>query len=77
MLSRSQLKALADEAYGKEDALKEVTKTVAKAWKAVKDGYAQNTIPDQVTVQQEGGCIRIAYSSFIRLRSDDETVAKA
>lgn len=48
MLSRSELKALADEAFGKEDALKEVTKSVAKAWKAVKDGYAPNTIPDQV-----------------------------
>lgn len=59
MLSRSELKALADEAYGKEDALKEVTKTVAKAWKAVKDGYAQNTIPDQVKGQQEDGYIRI------------------
>lgn len=48
MLSRSELKTLADEAFGKEDALKEVTKTVAKAWKAVKDGHTPNTIPDQV-----------------------------
>ena len=48
MLSRSELKRLADEAFGKNDALKEVTKTVAKAWKAVKDGYAPKTIPDQV-----------------------------
>lgn len=38
MFGRDELKALAQEALGKETSLTEITKMVAKAWKAVKDG---------------------------------------
>lgn len=48
MLERDQLKALADEAFGKDDSLKELTKNIAKAWKAVKDGGSSCAIPEQV-----------------------------
>lgn len=48
MLGREQLKSLADEAFGKDDSLKELTKNIAKAWKAVKDGGSSRAIPEQV-----------------------------
>lgn len=47
-MDREELKALADEAFGKKDALKDLTKAVAKAWKAVKDAYGSRTFPEQV-----------------------------
>lgn len=48
MLDRNDLKALAEEAFHKEEALKDLTKTVAKAWKAVKDGGGSPAVPEQV-----------------------------
>lgn len=48
MLERDSLRMLADQALRKTDALREVTKSIAKAWKAVKEGGASIGAAEQV-----------------------------
>lgn len=48
MLERDALRVLADQALRKTDALREVTKSIAKAWKAVKEGGASIGAAEQV-----------------------------
>lgn len=48
MLERDALRVLADQALGKNEALREVTKSIAKAWKAVKEGGASSGAAEQV-----------------------------
>lgn len=60
MFAREELKGLAKEALGEENSLTDLTKTVAKAWKAVKDsgkaatgaGGDPGTVPGESQVAQ-------------------------
>lgn len=59
MLEREPLKALADEAFGKADALKGVTKAVAKAWKVLKDGGSSHAVADTVRLCHRRTCLQV------------------